>query len=72
MEKEFSKEDIIKNGDADELYELRLWLFKESCRLENQESSLDDRFMRLEAEEKKFRDLISKINKLLIMSFCVR
>ena len=51
MEKKFSKEDIIKNGDSDELYELRMWLFKECFRLENQESTLDDRFARLEADE---------------------
>lgn len=63
MEKKFSKEDIIKDGDADELYELKLWLFKESCRLENQESSLDDRFMRLEAEEKKFREEAAAMKK---------
>ena len=63
MEKKFSKEDIIKNGDSDELYELRMWLFKESCRLENQESTLDDRFARLEADEKKFREEASAMKK---------
>ena len=63
MEKKFSKEDIIKNGDSDELYELRMWLFKESCRLENQESTLDDRFERLEAEEKRFREEASAMKK---------
>ncbi|SCX82949.1 hypothetical protein [Butyrivibrio sp. INlla14] len=49
-------EEIILNGSEDELSELRLWLFKESVRLENQESSLEDRYARLEADEMAFKE----------------
>lgn len=49
-------EEIILNGTEDELSELRLWLFKESVRLENQESSLEDRYARLEADEISFKE----------------
>ena len=56
MEKKRDIEDIILNGTKDELSELRLWLFKESVRLENQESSLSDRYARLEADEISFKN----------------
>ncbi len=44
-------EEIILNGTEDELSQLRLWLFKESVRLENMESSLEERYARLEEDE---------------------
>ena len=43
-------EEVIANGSMDELAELRLWLFKESVRLENKESALDERYARLEED----------------------
>ena len=49
-------EEIILNGTEDDLSELRVWLFKESVRLENQESALSERYARLEADEQAFRD----------------
>ena len=41
-------EEIVLKGTEDELSELRVWLFKESVRLENMESSLSERYERLE------------------------
>lgn len=45
---------LLLGADEDGLGELRLWLFKESCRLENRESLLDERAERLEREREKF------------------
>ncbi len=44
-------EEIILNGTEDELAQLRIWLFKESVRLENQESALSEKYARLEKDE---------------------
>ena len=43
MEEKRNIEEIILNGTEDELAQLRLWLFKEAVRLENQESALSER-----------------------------
>ncbi|ADL34377.1 hypothetical protein bpr_I1640 [Butyrivibrio proteoclasticus B316] len=56
MEERRNIEEIILNGTEDELSQLRLWLFKESVRLENQESALEDRYARLEADERAFKE----------------
>jgi len=56
MEEKRNLEEIILNGTEDELSELRVWLFKESVRLENEESALAERYARLEADEQAFRD----------------
>ena len=65
MEKKRDIEDIILNGTKDELSELRLWLFKESVRLENQESSLSDRYARLEADELSFKNRVDAAERKL-------
>jgi chromosome segregation ATPase len=56
-------EEVILNGTEADLNELRLFLFKESCRLENQESSLDDQWQKLRAEQSKAREEIDRIRK---------
>lgn len=56
MENRRDVEEIIMNGTEDELRNLRLWLFKELVRLENQESSLADRYEKLEADEMSFKE----------------
>ena len=56
MEERRNLEEIILNGSEDELAQLRVWLFKESVRLENQESALSERYARLEADEMAFRE----------------
>ncbi len=48
-------EEILLNGSEDELAQLRLWLFKESVRLENHESALEERYAKLEEEEMAFK-----------------
>ncbi len=58
-------EEIILNGSEDELSELRLWLFKESVRLENQESALEDRYARLEADEMAFKERMDAAERKL-------
>ena len=58
-------EEIIANGSMDELAELRLWLFKESVRLENKESALDERYERLEADEMAFKNKVDAIERKL-------
>ena len=56
MEDRRNIEEIILNGTEDELSQLRLWLFKESVRLENRESSLAEAYARLEEDEISFRE----------------
>ena len=58
-------EEIILNGSEDELSEVRLWLFKESVRLENQESALEDRYARLEADEMAFKERMDAAERKL-------
>ena len=65
MEERSKIEEIILNGTEDELKELRLWLFKESVRLENQESSLSERYARLEEDEMAFKDRMDKLERKL-------
>ena len=65
MENKREIEDIILNGTKDELAELRLWLFKESVRLENQESSLSDRYAKLEADEISFKNRVDAAERKL-------
>ena len=48
-------EEILLNGSEDELAQLRVWLFKESVRLENHESALEERYAKLEEEEMAFK-----------------
>ena len=56
MEEKRNLEEIILNGTEDDLNELRIWLFKESVRLENQESALSERYARLERDELAFKE----------------
>ena len=65
MEERRNIEDIILNGTEDELSQLRLWLFKESCRLENMESSLAEKYERLEAEEMAFKERMDQAERKL-------
>lgn len=58
-------EEVIANGSMDELAELRLWLFKESVRLENKESALDERYARLEEDEMAFKNRVDSIERKL-------
>ena len=61
MENKREIEDIILNGTKDELAELRLWLFKESVRLENQEN----RYAKLEADEISFKNRVDAAERKL-------
>ena len=63
MEERRNLEEIILNGNEDELAQLRVWLFKESVRLENQESALCERYARLEEEELAFKDRMDAAEK---------
>ena len=65
MEERRNIEDIILNGTEDELAQLRLWLFKESCRLENMESSLEEKYEKLEAEEMAFKERMDQAERKL-------
>ena len=73
MEEKRNIEEIILNGTEDELAELRIWLFKESVRLENQESALSEQYEglyrdgiafkeRMDAAEKKLETATRKLN----------
>ena len=55
MDEKRNLEEIILNGTEDELSQLRVWLFKESVRLENQESALSEGYARLQADEIAFK-----------------
>ncbi|MCR5671813.1 MAG: hypothetical protein K6G10_12470 [Butyrivibrio sp.] len=65
MEERRNLEEIILNGTEDELAELRIWLFKESVRLENQESALSERYARLEADEMSFKSRVDATERKL-------
>lgn len=65
MEDRRNIEDIILNGSEDDLAKLRLWLFKESVRLENQESALAERYAQLEADEISFKERVDAAEKKL-------
>ena len=58
-------EEIVLKGTEDELSELRVWLFKESVRLENMESSLSERYERLEQDERRFKERCDSIERKL-------
>lgn len=58
-------EEILLNGNEDDLAQLKLWLFKESVRLENMESSLAERYERLEADEMAFKERMDKAERKL-------
>mgnify|MGYP003093353962 CR=1 FL=1 len=47
-------EEMLPNLSENSLKELRTWLFKESCRLVNQESALQDESKHLQKEKKQF------------------
>ena len=47
---------MLMKADEDGLAEMRLWLFKQSCRLENQESRLDEQYEQFEREKEKFKE----------------
>ena len=55
MEERKNIEEVILNGNEDDLSQLRVWLFKESVRLENHESALEDKYKQLERDEAAFR-----------------
>ncbi len=65
MEERRNIEEIILNGTEDELAQLRIWLFKESVRLENQESALSERYERLLKDEMSFKDRMDDAEKKL-------
>lgn len=65
MEGKKNLEEIILNGTEDELSQLRVWLFKESVRLENHESAIADKYAKLEAEQQAFRDKMDQEERKL-------
>jgi predicted nucleic acid-binding Zn-ribbon protein len=65
MDERRNIEEIILNGTEDDLAQLRLWLFKESVRLENQESALEDKYARLEADEMAFKERMDALERRL-------
>ena len=67
MEEKRNIEEIILNGTEDDLAQLRLWLFKESVRLENQESALSERYERLMKDEMSFKDKMDAAERKLEM-----
>ncbi len=65
MEEKRNIEEIILNGTEDDLSQLRIWLFKESVRLENQESALSERYAKLERDEMAFKERVDSMEKKL-------
>ncbi len=60
-------EDIIKSDSVDELKKIKLWLFQESMRLENERKDLEqaqDKFLK---ERVKFRDEMDALNHRTVM-----
>lgn len=48
--------ETLLEADEDGLAELRLWLFKQNCQLEYQQSMLDERIEQFESEKRKFQE----------------
>lgn len=65
MEEKRNLEQIILSGTEDELSQLRIWLFKESVRLENQESALSEKYSKLERDERAFKDRCDQTERRL-------
>ncbi len=65
MEEKMNIEEIILNGTEDDLSQLRIWLFKESVRLENMESALSERYAKLERDEMSFKERVDSMEKKL-------
>ncbi len=55
MEK-FISEERIDKATEEELFEMKLWIYKESQRLEQEQMAVDRKVAEIEAEMKKFRD----------------
>lgn len=64
MDQNYS-DKLLSNGDQNSLEELRRFLFKESCRLKNQESALDDQWLKLEKERNLLKEEIDEATKKL-------
>ena len=58
-------DELFESTDQSSLEELRRFLFKESCRLKNQESALDDQWLKLENERTLLKEEIDKAGKKL-------
>ncbi len=60
-------EEIIQTQSADELKKVKLWLFQENIRLENERKELEqaqDKFLK---ERVKFRDEMDSLNRRTVM-----
>ncbi|WP_026660143.1 hypothetical protein [Butyrivibrio sp. AC2005] len=55
MEK-FISEERIDKATEEELFEMRLWIYKESQRLEQEQKAVDNKVAEIEAKLKKFRE----------------
>ena len=58
-------DELLRSDDQSSLEELRRFLFKESCRLKNQESALDDQWHKLEKERNALKEEIDEAGRKL-------
>lgn len=61
MEEIREVEEVLREGDEEELKELKTWLFKENIRMEMLRNELKDMQERLETEKKEFAEEMKRL-----------
>lgn len=67
MEKEINWEEVDKAKSEDELRGIKLWLFQENIRLQNERNELEDMQDRLLEEKNRFHDEMDAISRHIAM-----
>lgn len=60
-------EEALENGSADELDELKLWLFKENVRIEAEKKQLQELYVKFLAEKEQFQEEMKTLNHKVLM-----
>lgn len=58
---------VLTNGSEEELNELKLWLFQENIRIQNEQKELEESRERFLNERAQFRDEMNALNRKMVM-----
>lgn len=67
MENEINWEEVYKAQSEDELRSMKLWLFQESIRLQNERNELESMQDKFIQERVRFRDEMDTLNRRMVM-----
>lgn len=67
MENEINWEEVYRAHSEDELRGMKLWLFQESIRLQNERSELENMQDKLIEERVRFRNEMDTLNRRMVM-----